>query len=153
MVKEEVAKGRIEEAKKRLLEVNEQINSHFRKEKEFNAAAYQLKLTCGTDVEKLNHAKDLEKLAINHIEIADRLKSNERYIATREHDELLEKSRLVRSNISNYKKTNERYQVEKKQLEQEYKRKIDVIERELENMTWQLEQAELILFELEGARK
>lgn len=150
MARKEALKGRIQEAKERLAEVEEEINRHYSKAKELQAEAYQLRENHQGDVTKLKQANDLDEMAKNHLECADRLRSEERFIATRELHEVLEKARFVRADVSKFSVVIERYNADKEQLKQELKRKIEDIDSELENAAWQLEQAERLLSELEG---
>ncbi len=150
MAKKEVVKGRIAEAKQRLAGVEERISNHFRKSKELHTEAYQLRVNHQGDVTKLKQANDLEELANSHLELADRIRCDERFIATRELDEALEKSRFIKADISQFTKVKERYEAEKEKLKQEFKRKIEDIDREIENAAWQLEQSATLLSELEG---
>lgn len=131
MAKKEALKGRIEEVKERLAVAEGEINGHYNKARELQAEAYQIELNFQGDVVKLKEAKELKELAKSHLECADRLKSEERFIATRELDELLEKARLARADISHYMKVKERFEVEKEKLKQEFKRKIEDIDHEL----------------------
>lgn len=152
MAKKKSLKGRIEEVKEHLAAVEGKINGHYNKARELQAEAYQIELNYQGDVVKLKEAKELKELAKSHLDCAERLSSEERFIATRELDELLEKARLARADIYHYTKVKERFEAEKEQLKQEYKRKIEDIDRELENAAWQLKQAETSLSKLEGGK-
>lgn len=150
MAKKEVVKGRIEETKHQLTGIEEKISNHHSKAKELQTKAYQLRVNHQGDVTKLKQANDLDELVKSHLEIADNLRSDERFIVTRELDELIEKARLFKGNISHFIKVKERFETKKEQLKQEYKRKSEDIDHDLENVAWQLEQAKTLLSELEG---
>lgn len=150
MAKKKKLKGRFEEVKARLAAVEDEIKGHYNKARELQAEVYQLELNYQGDVVKLKEVKELKELVKNHIECADRLKSQERFIANRELEELKEKSRFARADISHYTKVKERLEAEKEQLKQKFKRKFEYIDRELENAAWQLKQAETSLSKLEG---
>jgi hypothetical protein len=107
-----------------LVAVEEKISGHYSKAKELQAEAYQIRVDYQGDVTKLKQANELDAIAKSHFECAERLRSEERFIATRELDEVLEKTRLIKSDILQYTKVNERYEAEKEQLKQEeYQRK------------------------------
>jgi len=151
MAKKEALKGHIEEARERLAAVEAKITSHYDKAKELQAEAYQIELNYQEDIVKRKEAKELKELAKSHLDCAEQIKSDGRFIAARELNELLEKARFVKRDISHYTQLKEGYEVEKEQLKQKLERKINDIDHELENTAWQLEQAETLLAELEGS--
>lgn len=150
MVKKKVKKGIVTQAEERLAAIEENINNHYQKARELKVEAKQIRVNSFGDITKLKQADDLDKSAVIHINCANDLK-DDKYIATREIDEAKTKIKSVQSDILHYKKLKKQFEAEKEQLQQKYKEQIEENKRELEKALWLLEQAEVLLSELEGS--
>lgn len=143
-------KGIIQEAQEKLSKVESQIAENYEKARELQQEAYKLRINSPNDFKAMEKADELDKLASSHIAMAERLASTEKYIAVRDLKEKQENAQRIKGNIDHFRAIKENAEKEKEQLEKQHRDKLEQLDGDIESFSWEMEQAQLVLEEMEG---
>jgi len=140
MTKKQANKGFIAQAEQRLKEIDEEINKNYETARELNTSAQAIRLEHEGNIKKLAEADELENLAKRHIAHAQKLSSEDRYIAVRSKDELLEKFKSAKADLAHFSNRKSHFEAEKELLKKQYAKKLEELDKEIETAEWDLEQ-------------
>lgn len=143
-------KGIIQKTEEKLQEVEKLIEGHHDKARELSLEAEKLRLNSVNDFMVMGKSEQLEKAAKSHVEMAQQLVSNDKYVAMRDLEEQKEQVRRIKGSIEGVRQNKEQFEKEKEQLKKLFVEKSEQLDRDIENSLWQVEQFQLSLEELEG---
>lgn len=145
MAKKQANKGLIAQAEQRLKEIDEEINKNYETARELNTSAQAIRVEHEGNIKQLVEADELENLAKLHIAHAQKLSSEDKYIAVRSKDELLEKFKSVEANLVHFSNRKSHFEEEKGLLSKQYAKKLEELDKEIEIAEWDLEQTNIEL--------
>lgn len=143
-------KGIIQKTEEKLKEVEKLIEGHHDKARELRLEAEKLRLNSVNDFMVMGKSEQLEKAAKSHIEMAQQIVSNDKYVAMRDLEEQKEQARRIKGSIEGFKQNKEQFEKEKEQLKKRCEEELEQLDRDIESSLWQVEQFQLLLGELEG---
>lgn len=143
-------KGIIEKTEEKLQEVEKLIEGHHDKARELRLEAEKLRFNSANDFRVMGKSEELEKVANSHVEMAQQLVSNDKYVVMRDLEEQKEKARRIKGSIEIFKRDKKHSESKKEQLKKRFEEEIEQLGRDIEGFSWELEQFQLALEEMEG---
>ncbi len=143
-------KGIIEVATEELARVQGLVDTNYGTVKDLHRKASQLRENNPNDFKAMKEAAELVEEARHYEAIAERLISNDVFIAQRSLDEKKEYLRKFKSHVDVLKEHLATTEQDLEQLKVKHQRDLEQAGRDIDNASWRLEQAKQELDELEG---